>query len=38
LTRATAELLGGGILNQIYLAACHAGPMPPEQEEVPEMM
>ena len=36
LTRATAESLGGGIFNQIYLAAGHAGPMPPEEEEVPE--
>jgi AcrR family transcriptional regulator len=40
LTRATAESLGGGIFNQIYVAAGHPGPMPceEEEEEVPEMM
>ncbi len=38
LTRTTAESLGGGIFNQIYLAAGHAGPMPREEEEVPELM
>ena len=38
LTRATAESLGGGIFSQIYLAAGHAGPMPREEEEVPQMM
>jgi AcrR family transcriptional regulator len=38
LTRATAELLGGGIFKQIYLAVGHPGRMPREEQEVPEMM
>lgn len=38
LTRATAEALGGGILNEIYAAGGHVGPMPPEDELVPEIM
>jgi AcrR family transcriptional regulator len=38
LTRTTADSLGGGIFNQIYLAAGHSGPLPREEEEVPKMM
>jgi AcrR family transcriptional regulator len=38
LTRATAECLGGGIFNAIYLAAARRGPMPPETDLVPELM
>jgi AcrR family transcriptional regulator len=38
LTRATAESVAGGIYNEIYTAACHAGPMPPEKDIVPELM
>jgi len=38
LTRATAESLGGGIFNQMYMAAGHKGPLPHEEEFVPKMM
>jgi AcrR family transcriptional regulator len=38
LTRATAESVGGGIFNEIYTAAAHDGPMPREEQIVPEMM
>jgi AcrR family transcriptional regulator len=38
LTRATAESVGGGIFNGIYMAAGHEGPLPPEGEVVPSMM
>jgi AcrR family transcriptional regulator len=38
LTRATAESLGGGIFTQLYHAAAHQGPLPPEAEFVPVMM
>lgn len=38
LTRATAETLGGGIFNQVYVAAGQKGPMPPEEEIVPSLM
>ena len=38
LTRATAESLGGAIFNQIYVAAAHGGPLPPEAATVPVMM
>jgi AcrR family transcriptional regulator len=38
LTRATAESLGGGIFNEIYVVAGHPGPMPSEGEFVPKMM
>ena len=38
LTRATAESVGGGIFNEIYVAAAHRGPLPPESDFVPELM
>lgn len=38
LTRATAESLGGAIFNEMYVVAGHAGPMPREEELVPQMM
>lgn len=38
LTRATAEQVGGGIFGRIYLAGRTAGPMPAEEEIVPQMM
>jgi AcrR family transcriptional regulator len=38
LTRATAEQLGGGIFNQLYAVGSHGGPMPPEQEIIPQLM
>jgi AcrR family transcriptional regulator len=38
LTRATAESVGGGIFNQMYLAAGQRGPMPAERDIVPKMM
>jgi len=38
LTRATAESLGGGIFNEIYVAAAHRGPLPPEAQFVPKLM
>jgi AcrR family transcriptional regulator len=38
LTRATAESIGGGIFNEIYTAAAHEGPMPAEEEVVPQLM
>ncbi len=38
LTRATAETLGGGIFNQVYVVAGQKGPMPPEEEIVPPLM
>jgi AcrR family transcriptional regulator len=38
LTRATAESVGGGIFNEIFTAAGHEGPMPPEEDVVPDMM
>ena len=38
LTRATAESLGGGIFNEIYVVAGHPGPMPSEAEFVPKVM
>ena len=37
ITRATAESLGGGILNQLY-AILGRGPLPPEGEIVPQLM
>jgi AcrR family transcriptional regulator len=37
LTRATAESLGGGILNQLY-AILGRGPLPPEREIVPQLL
>jgi AcrR family transcriptional regulator len=37
LTRVTAESLGGGIFNQLCLAA-RRGPMPPEEQLVPKLM
>jgi AcrR family transcriptional regulator len=38
LTRATAEQVGGGIFNQMYVAAGRGGEMPAEAEIVPQMM
>jgi AcrR family transcriptional regulator len=38
LTRTTAESLGGGLFTEIYLAAGHEGPLPPETEFVPAIM
>jgi AcrR family transcriptional regulator len=38
LTRATAEFLGGGIFQQLFLAAGREGPLPPEEELVPMLM
>jgi len=38
LTRATAESVGGGILNQVYAAVARPGRLPPEEELVPELM
>jgi AcrR family transcriptional regulator len=38
LTRTTAESLGGGFFTEIYLAAGHEGPLPPEKELVPAIM
>lgn len=38
LTRATAESVGGGILNQIYAAVARPAPLPPERSLVPELM
>jgi AcrR family transcriptional regulator len=38
LTRATAEQVGGGIFNQLYVAGSRGGPMPPESEIIPQLM
>jgi AcrR family transcriptional regulator len=38
LTRATAESLGGGIFNELCFTAGRRGPMPPEEELVPQLM
>ncbi len=38
LTRATAESVGGGIFNQMYAAAGRGGPMPREEDILPQMM
>lgn len=38
LTRATAESIGGGIFNQIYLVVSKGEPLPPEAEIVPQLM
>jgi AcrR family transcriptional regulator len=38
LTRATAEQIGGGIFNQLYVAGSRGGPMPPEGEIIPQLM
>jgi AcrR family transcriptional regulator len=38
LTRATAEQVGGGIFNQIYVAGSRGGSMPPERAIIPELM
>ena len=38
MTRATAESVGGGIFNQMYMSAGHGGPMPREEEIVPKLM
>jgi AcrR family transcriptional regulator len=38
LTRATAESLGGAIVNQIFLVAGHDGPLPAEAELLPIIM
>jgi AcrR family transcriptional regulator len=38
LTRSTAEQVGGGIFNQLYVAGSRGGPMPPEGEIIPQLM
>ncbi len=38
LSRATAETIGGGIFNQVYVLAGQRGPMPAESEIVPPLM
>ncbi len=38
LSRATAEAVGGGIINQVYAAVARPTRLPPEEELVPELM
>ncbi len=38
LTRATAEQIGGGIFNQLYLVGARGGPMAAEGEIIPQLM
>jgi AcrR family transcriptional regulator len=38
LTIATAETVGGGVFNQIYLLAAREAPFPPEEEIVPPLL
>jgi AcrR family transcriptional regulator len=38
LSRATAEQVGGGIFNQLYLVGARGGPMAAEQEIIPQLM
>jgi AcrR family transcriptional regulator len=37
-TRATAESIGGGMFTQMWVIAADKGPMPPEEETVPQLM